>query len=411
MNAPRAELLLTGEELVTGKTADSNGLFLARKLAAMGLPCLRITLVGDGGAEITTAAREALLRADVVIVSGGLGPTGDDLTRPALALALNRPLTTPAPLPEHRPGALPEGGEQLHNPQGSAAGFWVVTETQRVLAALPGVPWELETMWPELERRLRAHFPHAVRHALTLRTVGRMERQLDQEVGRVLTGLSGVEWGVTANPLAVDLHLTAVDAGTLQDTARRLRTALGDVVYGEDDTPLAGVVGRLLRERGWMVATAESCTGGAICAALTAVAGASDYVERTVVSYSNAAKVEALGVPQHLVDTHGAVSEAVARAMAEGLLGRSHADITLAVTGIAGPGGGTPDKPVGLVFMAVATADGTFCRGFLHRGDRSRVIARSVTRGLDLLRRALLHGNTGLETHFPPTPPGQHISS
>ncbi|MDH5527736.1 MAG: nicotinamide-nucleotide amidohydrolase family protein [Nitrospirota bacterium] len=400
MTGPRTELLLTGEELVTGKVVDSNGPFLAARLARMGLPCLRMTLVGDGGTEITAAAREALSRADLVIVSGGLGPTGDDVTRPALAEALQRPLTSPDPLPGHRPGTVPEGARQIDNPQGSAAGFWV--DAGCVLVALPGVPWELEAMWPELESRIRSRFPDAVRFARTLRTVGRMEKELDGQVREALAGMYGVTWGVTANPLAVDLHLTANDAIALDEADARVRRAVGDAVYAEGDTSLAETVGILLRGKGWRVATAESCTGGGISAALTAVPGASDYVERAVVSYSNAAKVEALGVPEALIAEHGAVSEPVARAMAEGLLTRSHADITLSVTGIAGPTGGTAEKPVGTVFMAVAGPDGTFCRRFVHAGDRARFVVRTVNRGLDMLRHRITGGMASLERHFPP---------
>jgi nicotinamide-nucleotide amidase len=214
----------------------------------------------------------------------------------------------------------------------------------------------------------------------------------------------GARWGVTARPLAVDVHLRAPDPGRLERAALAVRGALGDTVYGEGEANLAQVVGEGLRGAGLRVATAESCTGGALAAELTRVPGASDYVERGVVAYANAAKVEALGVPEALIATHGAVSEPVARAMAEGLLARSRADLAVAVTGIAGPTGGTPDKPVGLVHLALADGSGCFARAFMHLGDRERVIQRTVTRALDLLRRYLDGGLAGLERHFPPTP-------
>ena len=396
MNQPRIELILTGEELVTGKVADSNGRFLAVGLSRMGLPCLRVTLVGDGEDEIGNAAREALSRSNLVVVSGGLGPTGDDVTRQALATALNLPLVTLEALPDHRPGAVPDGAVQMANPQGSAAGFWIETAAV-TLAALPGVPWELTAMWPELERRIRARFPDRVHYARTLRTVGRMEKELDRIVGDALSGMDDVSLGVTANPLAVDLHITATTDAALKKAVSRVHTALGDVIYAEGDTSLAAVVGDLLRAGGQTVATAESCTGGAICAALTAVPGASDYVDRGIVSYANAAKTQALGVPEALIKAHGAVSEPVARSMAELLRGAAHVDITLSVTGIAGPTGGTKEKPVGTVYMAVSTPEGTVCYRFVHAGDRARFVQRTVYRGLDLIRRYAQGGITALE--------------
>lgn len=396
MGGFRAELLLTGEELVTGKVADRNGRFLAARLARMGLPCLRITAVGDGGPEIVGAAREAISRADLIIVSGGLGPTGDDVTRQALAEALKLPLVTPETLSGHRPGVAPEGAEQIKNPKGSAAGIWIETADAAV-AALPGVPWELTAMWPELESRIRSRFPDYLHHAGTLRTVGRMEKELDVQVRSVLSGMDDVSWGVTANPLAVDLHITAATEAALQAAVSRVREALGDVIYAEGDTTLAEMVGVLLRKSGQTVAIAESCTGGAVCAALTAVPGASDYVDRGIVSYANTAKTQALGVPAALIEQNGAVSEEVARAMAEGLREASGADITLSVTGIAGPTGGTEDKPVGTVFMAIATPDGTACFRFVHTGDRPRFVVRTVNRGLDMVRRYLLGGLDAVE--------------
>jgi len=221
---------------------------------------------------------------------------------------------------------------------------------------------------------------------------------------------AGAAYGVTARPLLVDVHLKAPDAPCLARAVAAAREALGDAVYAEGERSLSEVVGEALRAGGLQVATAESCTGGALAAALTAVPGASDYVDRGVVTYSNAAKTELLGVDPGLIAAHGAVSDPVARAMAEGLLARSRAGVTVAVTGIAGPTGGTPEKPVGLVHLALADGSGTFARPFLHRGDRERVIARSVTRALDLLRRYLAagpdRGLAALEARFPEGPKG-----
>lgn len=402
-----AEIVLTGTELLTGAVRDVNGPFLARHLAALGIDCGAITVAGDDAPALTALVRASLGRARLVLVSGGLGPTRDDLTRHAVAAAAGRPLVAAPELPGHHPAPVPQGAEPIDNPKGSAAGFWLETDG-RAVAALPGVPWELAAMWEEgVKPRVEALFAGRPALALrTLRTVGLSEREVEGRLEGVARELAREKaaFGVTARPLAVDVHLRAPDPGALERAACAVAGALGETVYGEGDADLSQVVGAALRAAGRKVATAESCTGGAIAAALTRVPGASDYVERGVVAYANAAKVEALGVPAALIEAHGAVSEPVARAMAEGLLARSHADVTVAVTGIAGPAGGTPDKPVGLVYLALAEAGGTFCRPFLHRGDRERVIQRTVTRALDLLRLCLKDGLAGLEARFPPVP-------
>ncbi|MBI5136185.1 MAG: nicotinamide-nucleotide amidohydrolase family protein [Nitrospirae bacterium] len=398
-----AHILITGSELVTGRVSDVNGPFLAGRLSEMGIPVAGITVVGDDRERLTLAIGTLFRAATLVVMSGGLGPTGDDLTRPVLAAALGVPLVAGPERDGRPPYPLPQGGEPIANPKGSAPGIWFA-QGGRALAALPGVPWELRAMWPEVARRAAPLFGGATRHRALLRTVGLTEREVERRVRAALErhDLAAVEVGVSAKPLAVDVHLAAASPDTLALAAAAARGALGDHVFTETDAPLAQVVGDALRRAGKRVATAESCTGGALSAAFTAIAGASDYVDRGVVSYSNAAKVEALGVPEALIATHGAVSEPVARAMAEGLLARSHADIAVAVTGIAGPTGGTGQKPVGTVVMALTAADGTFCRTFHHMGDRPRVIQRSVTRALDLVRRHLLGGVAGLERDFPP---------
>jgi len=263
-------------------------------------------------------------------------------------------------------------------------------------------------MWEGVRARVEALFAGRPAVALrTLRTVGLTEREVEALLEGVAPALAreGAAYGVTARPLAVDLHLRAPDPARLERAARAAADALGDTVYGEGDISLSRAVGEALRAAGRRVATAESCTGGALAAALTREAGASDYVERGVVAYANAAKVEALGVPAGLIEAHGAVSEPVARAMAEGLLERSRADVTVAVTGIAGPTGGTPEKPVGLVYLALADRTGCFAHAFRHPGDRERVIERTVVRALDLLRRYLAGGLEGVARRFP-EPPG-----
>lgn len=393
-----ARLVITGEELVTGKTADVNGPFMAAALTGLGVRVTGIRLVGDGLDEVTHAISAAADAADLVIVSGGLGPTGDDITRTAIGKALDLPLVEVAPPDGHQPQPVPDGAELIGNPRGSAAGLWI-EHGDAVLAALPGVPWELSAMWPEVLRRVTRMLDGTPLHTLTLRTVGLYEREAEDLIRPALERIN-VSYGVTAHPLRVDVHLSAQDERTLGQGERAVREVLGDTVYGTGREKLARVVGEALKDRGLWLAVAESCTGGAISAALTAIPGASAYIERGVVSYTNRAKVELLGVPEALLERHGAVSEPVARAMAEGILTRSGADLALSVTGIAGPTGGSEEKPVGTVCMAVAESNGTFAHTFHHRGDRARVIERTVNRGLDLIRRYLAGGIAGLDARF-----------
>jgi len=399
-----AALIVTGSELLTGAVADTNGPFLARRLAALGVPCRSITAVGDDPAALEAALRRDLGSAALVVVTGGLGPTRDDLTRAAVAAALVRPLVAAPKLDRHREAPVPEGAAQVANPLGSAAGFWLEAGEVAV-CALPGVPWELEAMWGAVEPRVKAWFPEAEPGAqVTLRTVGLTEREVEGrlEAARDALAAAGAEVGVTARPIAVDVHLWAPGRAQAARAAAAAREALGDTVYGAGAETLAQVVGRAMKAAGRRIATAESCTGGALCAALVAVPGASDYVDRGVVAYADRAKAQVLGVPADMIATHGAVSAPVARAMAEGLLSKAGVDVTVAVTGIAGPTGGTPDKPVGLVYLALAEAGGTFCRPFGHGGDRERFIARTVTRALDIVRLHAAGGLAALEARFPP---------
>lgn len=403
-----ASVIVTGSELLTGAVADTNGPFLARRLAALGVGCRSITAVGDDTAALETALRRDLPDTRLVVVTGGLGPTRDDLTRHAVAAALMRPLVEAEPLARHQAAPLPEGADPVPNPLGSAAGFWLEAGEVAV-CALPGVPWEMEAMWATLEERVTGWFPDAEPGAfVTLRTAGLTEREVEgrlEAVRETLAG-AGAEVGVTARPLAVDVHLWAPGRAAAERAAGAARGVLGDTVYAEGAETLAQVVGRALKAAGRRIATAESCTGGALCAALVAVPGASDYVEGGVVTYADSAKSRALGVPEDVLAAHGAVSDPVARAMAEGLLARAGVDVTVAVTGIAGPTGGTPDKPVGLVYIALAEAGGTFCRCFQHTSrhasDRERFIARTVTRALDLVRLHAAGGLKALEARYPP---------
>ncbi len=400
----QADIIVTGSELTSGRVSDVNGPFLARQLAAMGIPCAGIRIIGDHPEELARQIQQARAQSRLVLLSGGLGPTGDDLTRQVLSEAFGLPLVDAPPMDAHVSYPIPEGAVQIANPKGSAPGIWL-EQHGRALVALPGVPWELTAMWPETARRITPLFNGVGRlNRYSARVVGLTERQVERAIDSAFQNANHppLEIGLSAKPLAVDVHLAHADMALLERASDIVRAALGDHIFTEDDHSLAEVVGTLLKKRGKWVATAESCTGGALSAALTAVAGASAYVDRAVVSYSNDAKVSALGVPETLLDQHGAVSEPVARAMACGLLARSKADLTVSVTGIAGPGGGTEQKPVGTVVMALAAREGTFCHTFHHMGDRTRFVQCTVNRGMDLIRRYLAGGIQGLADHFGP---------
>ncbi len=410
-------LVSTGTELVTGRTVDTNAARLARCLAPLGARVVFHATVGDDGRAIGDALRLACARARLVIVSGGLGPTRDDLTRDVVAAVARRPLVlhrpslariaerfaarlgrgTPIPENNRRQALLPRGAEALRNPAGTAAGF-VLRLGGAWCIALPGVPRELDAMMrrevlPWLRRSGMARRA-AYTRALTL--FGIPESAADDAISRMGVPLDGLEIALTVDEGAVKIVFEAAagDRGAIR-RAGRLHRALcrrfGDAVASPSGLPLAEAVARALIRRKRTVAVAESCTGGLVTRRLAAVPGISAALLEAVVAYSNGAKVRRLGVPPALIRRHGAVSAEVAAAMARGIARTSGADIGLAVTGIAGPGGGTPEKPVGLVWFGSWTrgrgGPRTTSRRF--RGDRREVQARAALTALDLLRRAI----------------------
>ena len=366
---------------------------------------------------MTDAFHRAAQRAQVVLVSGGLGPTRDDLTAEVLAQSFGRKLVLdPAALETIRAffrsvgremtennakqALFPEGAEVLPNPVGTAPGF-MVEERGTLFFCMPGVPRELmrmmdEQVLPRVARRTGAssHSSQVVRATL-LRTFGMGESALDAELADIAQG-GGVSLGFrTAFPdnylRPVARAATAAEADALlAETCRAIRERLGALVYGEGDETLETVVGRLLREKKRTVAVAESCSGGLVAQKLTDVPGSSAYFKGGVVAYANSAKRDLLGLPPDLLDRYGAVSDEVARAMAEGARARFRTDLAVATTGIAGPGGGSPDKPLGLVHIALADADRTHSDHFVFPLDRMRHRILSSQVALDWLRRALL---------------------
>lgn len=419
-----AEILCVGTELLLGNITNGNARWLAEQLAALGIPHLRQQVVGDNRERLMAAVREAAGRCRLLITTGGLGPTPDDLTTEAIAAAFDTPL---AERPEvwvdiqaklaargrpltpslRRQALLPVGAELLPNATGSAPGMIWSPDPARLpfpvqagftVITFPGVPSEMQAMWaatavPWLQRSGLAEGVFASR---MLRFWGVAESSLAEQVADLLDSPNP-----TVAPYAgageVKLRLTA--RGTCQSEAEALlapleaeiRARAGQACFGTGDDSLASVVLELLRQRGQTLAVAESCTGGGLGAALAAVPGASDVFLGGVIAYANAVKEGLLGVPAELLALHGAVSDPVARAMAEGARRATGATWAIAVTGIAGPGGGSAEKPVGLVHLAIAGPDGCSSEGVRFGASRGRSWIQLLTAGeaLDRLRRRL----------------------
>ena len=412
-----AVVVAVGSELLTPHKTDTNSLFITDRLNAVGIGVLQKLVVGDDPPGLCGALRYALSLADVVVVTGGLGPTADDVTRDVVAELLGAPLEeSPAiveairarftarglEMPEinRRQAAVPRGAEILANPGGTAPGLWLAAGEAR-LALLPGPPRELQPMFDRLVEERLAPVAHGRRvQRRIIRTTGRTESHVDELARPVYEPLAGrqppVETTILASLGQIDLHLSTVGADpeagerVLETAVKELAGVLGNCVVSTDGRSLPEVVGGLLRRRGARVAIAESCTGGLIASRLTDVPGSSAYVHGGWVLYSNEAKV-ALGVAPGLIESHGAVSEPVAEAMAVAAREAAGVEFGLAVTGIAGPGGATPSKPVGTVCLALAGAPATpRVRRVRLPGDRERVKFQASQAALDLLRRALL---------------------
>lgn len=409
------ELVTIGTELLLGHTIDTNAAYLARALAAVGVRVARKTSVSDIPDDIRDAVAGALGRTGFVVTSGGLGPTSDDRTRQAVADLYGVPLLLDEAYLDRlqarwrslgRPGAMPEanrtqalypaGATVLPNPRGSAPGLWL-EGPPGVVVMLPGVPHELQGLTTdELAPRLARRAPAAaVTRSLTLRTTGIPESRLADLVGTLEDALAPATLAYLPTFDGVDLRLTAwqVAPGEAEPVLARARDRLlavvGDRCYGEERADLAGVVLERTRAAGARLAVAESCTGGLVAARLTAIPGASAVFLGGVVAYDNAVKVGELGVPERVIQDEGAVSEGVVRAMAGGVQRRFGAEAAIAITGIAGPEGGTPDKPVGTVWLCAALGSTQRAVRIGIPGDRAEVRGRAAQAALDLLRGIL----------------------
>ena len=403
-----------GEELLTGQTLDTNAHFLCEKLTSLGLRVLGTATAGDRTADIAVVLAQACARADVVICTGGLGPTGDDLTAEAAAQAFGHPLELNGAALEQveeryrtarrtmadsnrRQAMLPAGCDVLLNPVGTAPGFAVATDHGR-LYCLPGVPHEMKRMWaevllPELGARLAIRPPQR----RLFRVLGRGESQLQDLLSDLPVLFPGVDLGFRTRMPENQVKLVAEPTVPgIDEAAVLVRERLGRDLFSEDpDEELAGAVGRRLLARGETLALAESCTGGWVSHLVVSEAGSSRWYERGWVTYSNEAKEQDLGVPAETLREHGAVSEPTALAMARGARDRSGADWAVAVTGIAGPTGGTPDKPVGTVCFCVV-GPGVERSRVVRMPARGRTPTRrfSAYIALDLLRRQILRNDS-----------------
>lgn len=409
-----AGILSIGDELLLGQVVDTNAAWLAAQLAALGIRPVEQRCIGDDAHRLADAIRELSRRCDVLIATGGLGPTADDVTREALAAACGcvlqldprsleqirtfyARLGRPMPEANRRQALRPACGTAIENRCGTAPGLHV-SLGDCLCYALPGVPFEMQAM-----------FEHAVRPELAARAAGRVVRvrQLhccgagEAAIGETLADLMSPgrtpRIGTTANLGIITVHIVAEAADAdeagqqIAQAEQQIRRRLGPLVFGADEQTLAGVVGQRLSAQRQTLAVAESCTGGLLGALITDVPGASRYFAGGVISYANEVKRDLLGVPQALLDAHGAVSEPVARAMAEGARRRLGVTWALAVTGIAGPGGGTPGKPVGLVYVGLAGPTGTKVHMLRFSPDQPRDVIRlrSCHAALDRLRRTL----------------------
>lgn len=413
----KAQILAIGTELAIGQAVDTNSAWLAQQLAAVGIHTARHVTVADDLADITEAIREAAGSAELVLISGGLGPTADDLTRDALAAAMGVELVFNPTCYEqiaayfasrkremherNRVQAMiPAGATPIENPRGTAPGIRAKLGRAAVFV-MPGVPSEMKAMFARDVLPAVGTMGGAgeVIVQRILRTFGMAESELGEKIVDLMKRGRNPAVGTSAADLIISVRInahgkTADEAAALAERdVAAVRERIGTYVFGEGEDELQTAVARLLIEQGKTISTAESCTGGLVAKRLTDVSGSSAYFMQSFVTYSNEAKSRLLEIPAELIASHGAVSEAVAKAMAENCRRISGTDYALSVTGIAGPTGGTPDKPVGLVFVALAMAGRAVVRE-LRLGEtitRAEVRDRSAKAAVNLLRLELLH--------------------
>ena len=423
----RAAIVAVGSELLTPTRVDTNSLFITGALNAIGIDVIVKSIVGDDRRDMAAHLAHLLDRVDLVVFTGGLGPTDDDVTREVVAGQLGRELVEDEAITEairrrfeargwqmpeinRRQAMVPRGAVVVPNPNGTAPGLWLEHQDKGVLL-VPGPPREMKPMVEQvIAERLRPRAAGALLLRRVLKIAGRGESRVEELMQPLYRQWQGrqpaIETTILTVPAQIELHLSArgTDRAVLEAALERavgeIRGILNDDVLSVDGRSLEEVVGELLKTRGWRIALAESCTGGLATTRLTDVSGASAYVERSVVVYSNDAKIELLGVPPELVAEHGAVSEPVARAMAEAIRANARVEVGVGITGVAGPTGGTAAKPVGMVCIAVASREETVVRTFRFPGNRELVKAFAAFTAIDMVRRMLL--NSGPSADWTP---------
>lgn len=409
-----AAILAIGTELTRGELLNSNATWLAEALTAIGFTVAELACVDDDRSRIEAVLRRLGAEHEVLVCTGGLGPTTDDLTTECVARVLGVPLVRDAAALEairerlsrfgrklapsnEKQADFPEGARVLPNPNGTAPGFSVVLGRARAFF-MPGVPHEMRAMFDDHVAPVIRPLVREPHFQVRLRTYGKPE----SEVNDLLAGIEAahdVVIGYRAMSPEIEVKVlayapTSAEAeAKARKAAEEVRARLGEIVFAEGPVSLPAALGELLKSRGATLALAESCTGGLVAELVTAAPGASEFFVGGVVSYANDVKRTLLGVPDELLKTHGAVSEPVARAMAEGALRAFGADFALSLTGIAGPGGGSAEKPVGLVHFAVASADKTTAKQRIFPGTREQIRRFAAFAGLDLLRKIVLHGH------------------
>ena len=412
-----AEIIAVGSELLTPNRLDTNSLYLTEQLNQLGIDVIFKSVVGDNLRRLVAATQHALFRSDIVIFSGGLGPTEDDLTREAVAEALGVTLQRnpeiivqlekrfadrgwKMPANNAKQADILGGATVLPNLNGTACGQWLTGQLEgreRIVILLPGPPHEMKALFEnEVRERLRAKVPPAHLFTRTLRIAMLAESAVDARVAPIYKRYADVETTILAAGGEVELHFKSsaptLDAAQARadEVAGLVEDELDDAVYSRDGQSLEQIVGYWLQMRGATLAVAESCTGGLVAERITSVAGSSRYFLGGAVVYSNALKTELAGVPAEMIERHGAVSREVAGALAEGIRYRCESTLGVGVTGVAGPGGGTAEKPVGLVYHAVASDRGTEVIQRNYPGDRKRIRRFASTMALDMVRRKLM---------------------
>ena len=420
-----AAILAVGTELLSTSRVDTNSLYITGVLNEIGIPVAYKSVVGDNRQELAAQIAHALHRHRVLILTGGLGPTDDDLTREVVATHFGLAMHEDAAIVEsiqkrfanrgwrmpevnRRQAQVPEGAVVLANPNGTAPGLWIERDGLHI-AMLPGPPREMKPMMDgEVRRRLSAVAGATRLLRREMRIAGGGESAVEEKVqpvySRWLSQTPPIETTILASVGLVELHLSLATANhaagheALDAAVAQIEAVLGTDVVSIGGASLEAVVGDLLKARGWHIAMGESCTGGLATAMLTDIAGSSAYVDRTIVAYSNEAKIELLGVPASLIESHGAVSEPVAEAMAAGARDRARVEVGVGITGIAGPSGGSPEKPVGTVCIAAVVNRASRVRTFRFPGGRELIRTLSANAALDMVRRMLLENPANSET-------------